>query len=105
VLARRDATQNRGEWVVTIDRTYVLDHSHSGSSLATLRGTPPEEIRPLGTSIFPGHHLGWDPRRVISQEKRVSNVLPSEGETVKNSPCQQKAGSGRMAKERGLNLN
>lgn len=66
-----------------INRTYVLDHNHFGSSLATLRGTPPEEIRPHGTSIFRGHlfrhYLGCDPRRAISQETRVSDVLPSAG--------------------------
>jgi len=28
-------------------RTYVLDHNHSGSSPATLRGTAQGETRPL----------------------------------------------------------
>lgn len=63
--------------------TYVLDHNHCESNLVTLRGTPPEEIRPLGTSIFRGHlfrhYLRWDPQPAIFQEKRVSNVLPSGG--------------------------
>jgi hypothetical protein len=69
--------------VINNEHTYVLDHNHFGSSLAILREKPPEGIRPLGTSIFGGHlfrhYLGWrvNPRRAISPEKRVSNVLPS----------------------------
>ena len=92
-----------------VGRTYVLDHNHFESSLATLRGTPPGEIRPHGTSIFRGHpfrhyyYLGSDPRRAISQEKRVSNVLPSGGMVESEKYLLSAAAEG--GKSTRLNLN